>query len=211
MVKAAVGSAIGAGVGAAVWAAVLYFTSYELGVMALGIGVLAGGGAFLLAREDLDMATGLVAASIAVGGIAIGKFASVQFSMSEARSTILAGLAPSDAQCIASVADSLVEAMDREGKKVVWPAGMSRTSAKAEGDYPKEIWSKARAEWDGMSFEAREGVKERIVAGRRVEFDAAMAGARERAFQASLTPWDFLWFGLAVASAFKIGSASERD
>jgi hypothetical protein len=56
-----VGGLAGGLIGAAAWIVVVYFTDYELGVIAWGIGVLAGYGVRVVAGERKGTAPAVVA------------------------------------------------------------------------------------------------------------------------------------------------------
>ncbi len=75
--KALAGAIAGAVAGAAVWAAITYFTGYEIGYVAWGIGAAVGGGAALLGGEGAT--SGLVCAVLALAAILLGKIAATHF------------------------------------------------------------------------------------------------------------------------------------
>jgi len=68
-----VGAVVGAGIGAGVWFAIGYATNYELGIIAIVVGALAGWGALLLGKMH-SPALGLAAAA-GVAGIFLGSYA----------------------------------------------------------------------------------------------------------------------------------------
>jgi hypothetical protein len=66
--------AIGGAVGAGIWAAVGYFSHYEVGWIAWGVGVLVGFGV-RLAADDADGTTpGVIAAGLAIAAVLAGKY-----------------------------------------------------------------------------------------------------------------------------------------
>jgi len=72
-----VGAVIGGVVGAAVWAAIAYFTGFEIGWIAIGVGILVGVGAQLGGGSETTgggMLVGIMAAIVAAGAIAGGKY-----------------------------------------------------------------------------------------------------------------------------------------
>ena len=71
---ALVGGLIGAVVGGIVWGYLLKATQTELGIVAIGVGVLAGFGVALLARGKRGRAFQVIAALAALVGIVWGKY-----------------------------------------------------------------------------------------------------------------------------------------
>lgn len=79
----AIGVAAGGAVaGALIWAAISYFTNYEVGWIAWGVGGLVGGAAVLAGGRSQTVA--IAAAVLAVLGIAAGKVLGFQFAVSAA-------------------------------------------------------------------------------------------------------------------------------
>lgn len=66
-----VGGVIGGLLGAAIWAAVTYFTEYQIGWLAVGVGFLAGFGVRLLGK-GLDRRFGIAGAIIALISVFLG-------------------------------------------------------------------------------------------------------------------------------------------
>ena len=85
--QALVGATIGALVGAVLWAVVLYFTEYEIGWIAWGIGGLVGLGAKLLGGTGRNMA--LACAGLAVVGIFLGKLLGMYVVLGQVANTEL--------------------------------------------------------------------------------------------------------------------------
>ena len=70
IIPAVIAAAVASAVGAVVWVLIRNFTGYELGLVAWGIGVLAGVGAAAATAGNSDGATGFVAGCVAVLAIA---------------------------------------------------------------------------------------------------------------------------------------------
>jgi len=68
-----VGGAAGGLLGAIVWAAVTYFTEYQIGWLALGVGYLVGIGVRLLGK-GIDKVYGLAGGVIALISVVLGNF-----------------------------------------------------------------------------------------------------------------------------------------
>ncbi|MFB3429313.1 MAG: hypothetical protein ABL309_00160 [Phycisphaerales bacterium] len=70
IVPAIIAAAVASAVGAVVWVLIRNFTGYALGLVAWGIGVLAGVGAAAATAGKSDGSTGFAAACVAVLAIA---------------------------------------------------------------------------------------------------------------------------------------------
>jgi len=74
-----IGGSIGGLIGAAVWAAITYFTEYQLGLLAIGVGFLVGYGVRKLGK-GIDKIFGVAGGIIALVSIVLGNFlASIGF------------------------------------------------------------------------------------------------------------------------------------
>ncbi len=206
MLKAIIGAVIGGLVGAAIWAAISYTTNYELGIIAWGIGLLVGGGAAILGGDELELTTGIAAATIALGSIGLGKYASVEFAVRDAKAEISSTIKVDDTAAIVHIADMLIEDLEREGKTIKWPEGVNPDEATTEAEYPAEIWKSAKADWTKLTAEEQTEFKARLDAEMRGYLDEAAANAGRQAFRESFSFFDILWGVLAVATAFKLGS-----
>lgn len=79
--KALLGALVGAVVGAVIWAGVSYFTGYEVGWVAWGIGALVGGGAKAMGSND--KATAGACAVLALASIFAGKVIAVEVTVGD--------------------------------------------------------------------------------------------------------------------------------
>jgi DNA-directed RNA polymerase subunit RPC12/RpoP len=66
-------SFVGAIIGSVVWALVAYWTNYQIGWIAIGLGALAGGGMALGCRDNAGPLSGVIAAGISFVGIVFAK------------------------------------------------------------------------------------------------------------------------------------------
>ncbi|MGB2897167.1 MAG: hypothetical protein WBB65_13505 [Anaerolineales bacterium] len=74
-----IGGLIGGFIGAALWAAITYFTEYQLGLLAIGVGFLVGYGVSKLGK-GIDKVFGVAGGIIALVSIVLGNFlASIGF------------------------------------------------------------------------------------------------------------------------------------
>jgi hypothetical protein len=71
-----IGGAVAAAVGAGIWAAVTVLTNYQIGWMAIGVGVLVGM-AVRLAGKGIDMSFGIVGAGLSLLGCLAGNLLSM--------------------------------------------------------------------------------------------------------------------------------------
>ena len=74
IIPAIIAAAVASAIGAVVWVLIRNYTGYELGLVAWGIGVLAGIGAAVATAGKSDGATGFAAACVAVLAIAGAKY-----------------------------------------------------------------------------------------------------------------------------------------
>ncbi len=222
VVGALVGSVIGGALGAALWAAVAYFTNYEVGFIAWAIGAMAGAGAFVGSGRQGGAACGGIAVLVALAGIAGGKYAAIELNVSDVTVKFEKDLEAEIAKrhndvpiWIAYVADRVVEEREADGKKVEWPGGAAPEDPQGESDYPKDVWKDATARWDAMSETDQEafkhGTEESFRAHAKQLMRAEAGSAANQAFFSSFGLFDLLWVFLAVASAFRIGSAGNEQ
>jgi hypothetical protein len=204
------GGLIGGAVGALIWVLVGYFTDREVGWIAWGIGFLVGVGvryAAHLADQEESAGQGVVAAIIAAGSILVAKYLVYSLLINVANAQVRAAIAqiPNDDESMtASLADDIVEEMTANGQAVNWPAGMTYDEALHQADYPPEVWQQAQTQWNQLTpdeQQARRDARAMMLA----QLTEAAAGP---GFSVMFSPWDLLWFGLAVVTAFKIGVGS---
>lgn len=72
---ALIGGVVGAALGGAIWAAVAYFTEYEIGYVAIAVGLLTGVFAVLFSGGRRGIPIQLIAVLTALVGIVVGKYA----------------------------------------------------------------------------------------------------------------------------------------
>ncbi len=207
MIRWLIGGAIGGAVGVAIWIAVGYFTQYEVGWIAWGVGFLVGVGvryaAFLVDQEE-SAAQGILAAVMACGSIVFAKW--VLFLMAvgggdfEAIRAAGRNMRFDEEAMIASVADEIVEEMMTKGIEIQWPPGKSYAEASRRADYPPSIWQQAADRWHLMSQSEQEDRR-----SQRKILAQAMSELAPPSFASFFSFWDILWFGLAAVTAYKIG------
>lgn len=207
-------------VGAAVWGAITYYTGYEIGYLAWGIGA-AVGIAVAAGAGKSNPALGLAAVLITVVSICGGKYAALeaalQKELSIATEEIEAGISENLADeefLVSYLADEVIEQQAADGKLIDWPDGVDPTNATAKDDYPASIWKQAQGKWDGMDAAAKDSHKEQASSSMHQNIDIMMASvmneARNEGFIGSFGPMDLLFFGLAVFTSWKIAGSKDE-
>lgn len=183
--------------GAGIWTAVVVVTDMEIGWIAWGVGALVG---FVMSRvtQARSPQLAVTAALLAAVGLAIGKVASVRVAVpSIGREMIMSN----------PEALSAAFAMEmRQGERFSPEVSVQLASLSESDTVPDALWStmldEARARVAAAQPEERERVA-RAFAERMV----GAIGLTEQ-FKSSLSLFDLLWFGLAIATAakFMLGS-----
>jgi hypothetical protein len=120
VIGAVLGGIVGALIGAAIWAAVAYFTDYEIGYVAIAVGLLTGVFAVLFSGGRRGIPIQLIAVLTALLGIVVGKYAAfymlgVKFLNEQAGRDITADLlrevSPFQIETIQGIAQEIVAAI----------------------------------------------------------------------------------------------------
>jgi hypothetical protein len=111
-----------------------------------------------------------------------------------------------DEAMIASIADDLAAEATKRGQTIAWPAGMSLETASKRGDYPASLWMQAETRWNQLGPTARQDQKRQ----RALLAMALSEQGRQPSFGECFAPWDLLWFGLAIFTAYKVGAGTYR-
>lgn len=204
-------------VGAAVWAAIVYYTGWEIGWIAWGMGVLVGVTVAAGAKEETGLATGVGAACIAAASVLGGKYAVVQMVFDDvweqtAGGQVAEATRVDDNMLIAALASQLIQQQEDAGETVVRPVyDEDDPDLTLEQTFPPEVWEDAKTRWesadDSYKTEHRAFVESRVadfVANKKSEMV-------QQGFLEVLSLWDLLWLGLAVFSAWRIGSGGGGD
>jgi hypothetical protein len=198
---------VGAAVGGAAWVLIGYFANYEIGWIAWGIGLLAGLGVRATAGQSSGVAPGLAAVTAAAAVVALSKYAVIAIAIH----TEFEAQRPdfeSEELAIVYTADELIDAeYVSTGKEVAWPEGVTWDDADTEAEYPAEIWAAAKQRWNALTEADRRSRRD----GWRNNYAEFKTTLQSEAFADSFSPYDLLWFGLAMFTAFKVGSGAGRD
>jgi hypothetical protein len=113
-----------------------------------------------------------------------------------------------DQDMLVETADEICKARAAQGKRLNWPPGMTLEKATKPEEYPRDVWAEATRQWNGLSADERA----RRIDDRKKdmnEFKNALVGAvKQSAFKDSFSPFDILWFLLAVLTSFRLGSGT---
>ena len=268
---------IGGLVGAVAWALIYHFANFELGIIAWGVGALAGVGVRATAGDSEGFAPGAIAVIAALLALGVGKVGGIYLDLSgdpgpeyraqerEYLTSIVASevvveyhsdgkrvdwpsgvthetadsesdfprdlwteaeqrysrINESDLEryrkdpsqlisqeyVITYVADAVVNEWEEDGRTIKWPDGVEPYTGQWSGDYPTDAWDEALNRWDAMSTSERLDYRHAILP---LIPDSNLLLAVELV-QYTFTFWDLLWFGLALASAYKLGSNEHDD
>ena len=205
---------IGGALGALLWAGVVYVTEYEIGWIAWGVGGLVG---FSVALGNKDrgrspMAAGSLAVIITVLSIVAGKYAAVEMLLPSDVEIIEAYTESFDNEeyVISFMADDVAAEFESLGRPVVWPEGVDPASASTQSDYPPDVWAEADRTWARMSDDERTAFREEREAQVRQNVETSLPDIRAAisrgGFFGSFAPMDLIFFGLAMVTAFGMGS-----
>jgi hypothetical protein len=194
-----------------IWAGISYFTGYEIGWIAWGVGGLVGLGCAKGGKGSSNL-LGTIAIVITLLSILAGKYAAVEFgirkefgSEEEILQSALTEL-QKDEVVVSYLADEIIEERQAQGDTIQWPSGVNPEEASQQSDYPPTIWSKAASKWEGMSPEEQEEYRDQLAEQIRANVQAFFSDISATGFLSSFGFIDLLFFGLAVATAFKIAA-----
>lgn len=208
------GGALGGAIGAAVWAVIVVVTHYEIGIIAVGVGVACGMGTAIGSRGQTGMMTGLIAVVFTIVSICAGKFFAVSYivnSMTGGDPTaIFEEMTEEDLAMYMhrSLGKSMIEE-DLDGGDISQTQADEYQELLEYGmypdDFPPEIVSAAEVQWSEMNEEERAAAIE-VEKARIAVIRAAMNVGW---FIGSFGLFDLLWFFLAIGAGWKLGSGGE--
>jgi hypothetical protein len=214
-----IAGAIAGAIGAAIWSAVAYYANIETGFIAWGIGFLVGL-AIAVTGENSSLA-GVTAVTITIVSLLGGKYASMELSVQSMRSDLSAVRAQTldpDAEVTDDALQShlsrkIAEKREASGENILWPEP-TNNEQDASASFPEDIWREAGEQLRGKTEDEKE--KLRIEINNNVRewaenFEQLLAeGARENWLSSSFSMYDIVFFGLAVATAWRIASRDEE-
>lgn len=215
MFRGFLGGTIAAAIGAGIWAAVALLFDYELGILAWGIGGMVGFGVALGNRGEGSQAAGILAAALAVMSVSVGKYVAYESFMPSAEEIVsdyAAGLQENEELLISYIADDVVEELEQAGQTIAWPPLPDDEFPDEEVDYPADVWTKAVARYGDMSETERGAFRDGIVADVESNIVESIGLMRaEASFATTFGPYDVLFLGLAVFTAFRIGASGTQE
>ncbi len=198
--RALIGGLVAALVGGALWTVIVMTTKYEVGFVAWAIGGLVG---FVMSRAtpSRGQALGTLAALLAVVGLVVGKVLIV--TVGTQRQAVLEVEKDPDLLAQAGLHDlQLADAIPNELQERLDALGFDDT-------IPDALWSDMMAA--GTAHATRSGSEEQgRIAAQYAAALLANVGVLER-LRSQLSPWDLLWFGLAVSTAWRFMRGGGAD
>ncbi len=140
MVGAVVGGVLGGLVGAAVWATVTFYSGWEIGWIAWGIGGLVGLGVRLGSRSQGGIGFGTTAVILAIAAVLLGKLGTAHIELSAFLAT--------DEAPLGMIADFVVADREAAGRPVRLPP--EDLAESLQDLYPPDVWSEAVRRWEAM-------------------------------------------------------------
>lgn len=214
-------------IGSLIWAALAYYTGFEIGYLAWGIGLLVGI-AVAKGAGAQSQALGAVAVLITVLSICGGKLLVIDVLLDEQMADV--GADPNsqspdqfdESDMIARIAGAKASQREEAGETIDWPEIDFESMSEEEFDnfpvekqFPPALWAEAKTEWlalpDTEKQQRREAAAEEMKQ-LAANFGQAMKGAfRWEAFKQSFGLMDLLFFGLGVYTAWGIASSGEEE
>src|SRR5881394_4071515 len=148
------GALVGAIIGCAVWTGVAWLTGYEIGVLAIGLGLACGIGAAIGAKGRAGTSGGVIAALTAMFAIIVARGIVVHISINQmvreaaAETTHQVPGPEHHEYWIAFIADQIMERESSEGAPTHW--NDTDDEGSLAQDYPPEVWQRAQAHWNGF-------------------------------------------------------------
>lgn len=198
--------------GAIAWAMLAYFTGYEIGWLAWGIGALVG--AAVAWGSKGTPATGAIAVIITIISLIAGKYIAVEVlfakEMDEVKRSIDEQLQDDDS-IISYLADEIVDEYEQSGESVDLPEVADPENAPPDELYPKDIWKRAEQRWSSMSAEEQEEYRASVEEHISDNIQKFVNIAKKEGFIGSFGLFDVIFFLLAIVTAYKVGSKADTE
>ncbi len=203
---------IGGAVSAGIWTAIAYSTGYEIGWIAWLVGVVVGFCVRMAAGDDEGYGPGITAVGIAVLALLVGKYATVSLLVDKHFQEKMGAVTQINSSHFqVTLCSEVVQEWTTAKKKLTWPPGKTAELAEGINDYPQAVRDEAQKRWAAKPVAEQQA----LIAERQQSVDEAMGGLRSMlktaAFKSSFNGYDILFFFLAIASAFKMGSGMQSD
>lgn len=202
------GGLIGGAIGATVWALLRGYANIELGIVAWGVGILAGVGVAVGSMGRGGLLPGVWAALVAVVCIGLGKLGGAVI-VADKITQEYQGFDPVLVE-LSYIADEVVYEWEyEEGRTLEWPNGMDAEEAMMDYEYwptgyPEDVREETNQRWEAFSESERQRRMDETA-----EFEQAFGAMI--VFVNDFSLFDLLWTLFAVLSAFKIGAGGFAD
>jgi hypothetical protein len=205
LLRSAIGALIGGAIGAVIWGAVVWYTGYEIGWIAWGVGILAGVGA-KLGTDEPEVATGILAAVLAVLSIGAAKYGVISIGVDGMLDDVdITHM--TDELTLSYLADDVIAQWEAEGRAFEWPP--EATGAReSERDYPADAWALALERWNSLEAAEQQTYREELFADWRAQAEVSAAEFKTASFKESFAGMDLVFAVLAIITAFKIGAGT---
>lgn len=208
--RCCIAALVGGAFGAAVWAGITYATGMEIGWIAWGVGLCVGIAVRIGAGDDAD---GFIPGGIAVTGailaLLVGKYVAVHCLVQHELNDYSVVVTAEDMQ--GSMADEVAAEWMEAGQKLRWSPGMTYEQAESLADYPPGVRAEAVKQWEALSDEEQQQQIANREEAMKMFTDMMSGQLTEAAFKESFSPIDLLFFGLAIFTAFKVGSGMVEE
>ena len=186
------GGAVAALVGAGIWTLLVKLTDHEIGWVAWGVGALVG--AVMAKMTPVRGSTiGVYAAVLAALGLATGKIMTVRAVGMPAAQEMMTG----DSELLTQAF-----AWDMRQRENYSPEINQALVRLGDDTIPDGLWGRMLAEATVRRDAAPAEEQERVAKGYVTAVFGAVSFTEQ--FGASLSLFDFLWFFLAIGTAFKV-------
>ncbi len=178
-----IGALIGGLIGATIWAAVAFFFDYEIGYIAWGVGGLVGLGATISndsQKAGGGMVIGVMAAIVAIGSIAGGKYAAAYFAVHKwvDKNGAFEEMTVADVDVdwvLDTIATELCEEKIKNGETIDWGDDTVYVEAAYwPEDYPLDIRDETVDRWDAMDSSEQRDFR-RAIADSLSEYDVSIS------------------------------------
>ena len=204
-----IGGTIAAIIGAAAWAALAFFGGIEVAYLALGIGFIVGLGVSAGSKSG-GFGAAIVAVVLTVLSLVGGKYAAVALAVNEMDSQLPAFEMKDDGVKM-RIANISIKDSGQDPATLNYRNGKDYTNAESLNDLPADIAMNAQKEFDLLTEDEVDGIKEEAEAEYHEFVSTLEAKITEKAFMDSFSPFDILFFLLAIITAGKIALSDVVD
>jgi hypothetical protein len=198
--------------GAVAWAMLAYFTGYEIGWLAWGIGVLVG--AAVAWGSEGTPTTGAIAVVITIIALVAGKYITVEVVLAKEMDEVSRNLdeqLQDDEFIISYLAGDIVAEYEQSGQSVDLPEFIDPESVPPEELYPSDIWNEAQEKWSSMTAEEQEEYRALVEEQINDRIRLIVNEAKKEGFIGSFGLFDVIFFLLAVVTAYKVGAKDDSE